>query len=186
MFSITRAIPKARPCPQLWCRQMPLIICPPLRSFSVMTQHASPKITTHFGKDCSPPRAGVPYSPAAKAGGFVFVSGQVAANPKGEYLPTHTSVMEKSHRMIQNVKSVLEASGSSLDKVVKANVRYTHFYHVSAVLTDQIIFVHLDRDYDEFNKVYQEYFPHNPARTSIEVSGLPKPADLEIEVIALA
>ncbi|KAI9933692.1 hypothetical protein ASPWEDRAFT_179638 [Aspergillus wentii DTO 134E9] len=170
MFSITRAIPKARPCPQLWCRQMPLIICPPLRSFSVMTQHASPKITTHFGKDCSPPRAGVPYSPAAKAGGFVFVSGQVAANPKGEYLPTHTSVMEKSHRMIQNVKSVLEASGSSLDKVVKAN----------------IIFVHLDRDYDEFNKVYQEYFPHNPARTSIEVSGLPKPADLEIEVIALA
>lgn len=54
------------------------------------------------------------------------------------------------------------------------------------MLTSQIIFVHLDRDYEEFNEVYKQYFPHNPARTSVEVSGLPKPADLEIEVIALA
>lgn len=61
-------------------------------------------------------------SPAAKANGFVFVSGQVAANSKGEYLPASTSVTEKTHKMIQNVKSILEASGSSLDQVVKANV----------------------------------------------------------------
>lgn len=54
------------------------------------------------------------------------------------------------------------------------------------MLTSQIIFVYLDRDYEEFNEVYKQYFPHNPARTSVEVSGLPKPADLEIEVIALA
>ncbi|KAJ5956054.1 YjgF/Yer057p/UK114 family [Penicillium viridicatum] len=120
---------------------------------------------------------GVLLSPAAKGNGFVFVSGLVAADSNGKYLPVVASVTEKTHQMIQNVKSILESSGSSLDQVIKSN---------ECMLTSQIIFVHLDRDYEEFNEVYKQYFPHNPARTSVEVSGLPKPADLEIEVIALA
>ncbi|KGO61971.1 YjgF/Yer057p/UK114 family [Penicillium expansum] len=127
------------------------------------------KISDH-GSDSDIDRSYMKDSPAAKGNGFVFVSGQVAADSNGTYLPVEASVTEKTHKMIQNVKSILESSGSSLDQVIKAN----------------IIFVHLDRDYEEFNEVYKQYFPHNPARTSVEVSGLPKPADLEIEVIALA
>ncbi|KAE8374899.1 Endoribonuclease L-PSP/chorismate mutase-like protein [Aspergillus bertholletiae] len=142
----------------------------PTRPFSAIQQlTAVGKITTHHGQNCSPPRAGVPYSPAAKANGLVWVSGQVAADATGKYLDNSLSVTEKSHRMMQNVKAVLEGAGSSLDKVVKANV----------------IFTKIDDDYEEFNEVYKQYITHNPARTSIEVSGLPKPADIEIEVVAL-
>ncbi|KAE8137990.1 Endoribonuclease L-PSP/chorismate mutase-like protein [Aspergillus pseudotamarii] len=141
------------------------------RSFSSTRQLSEAgKITTHHGQNCSPPRAGVPYSPAAKANGLVWVSGQVAADATGKYLDNGLSVTEKSHRMMQNVKAVLEGAGSSLDKVVKAN----------------IIFTKIDDDYEEFNEVYKQYITHNPARTSVEVSGLPKPADIEIEVVALA
>jgi 2-iminobutanoate/2-iminopropanoate deaminase len=64
-------------------------------------------------------------SPAAKANGFVFVSGQVAADHTGKYPPVEASVTEKSHKVIQNVKSILEASGSCLENVVKANVTET-------------------------------------------------------------
>ncbi|KAJ5603864.1 hypothetical protein N7537_006820 [Penicillium hordei] len=167
MFKFSRVIPRARSCSyQSWCCGNRIGSLAQGKSYS-----SSSKITTHFGgKGCAPPRSGVPYSPAAKGNGFVFVSGQVAADGNGKYLPVEASVTEKTHKMIQNVKSILESSGSSLDQVIKAN----------------IIFVHLDRDYEEFNEVYKQYFPHNPARTSVEVSGLPKPADLEIEVIALA
>ncbi|OQD60283.1 hypothetical protein PENPOL_c025G05613 [Penicillium polonicum] len=167
MLKFGRVIPQVRSCSyQQWrCGNM-------IGSLAQGKPYSSSsKVTTHFGgKGCAPPRSGVPYSPAAKGNGFVFVSGQVAADSNGKYLPVEASVTEKTHQMIQNVKSILESSGSSLDQVIKSN----------------IIFVHLDRDYEEFNEVYKQYFPHNPARTSVEVSGLPKPADLEIEVIALA
>ncbi|KAE8369758.1 Endoribonuclease L-PSP/chorismate mutase-like protein [Aspergillus caelatus] len=168
-----------RPIPKTWQRGTRLLNRPTVfiagghltRSFSSTRRlSAAGTITTHHGQNCSPPRAGVPYSPAAKANGLVWVSGQVAADATGKYLDNDLSVTEKSHRMMQNVKAVLEGAGSSLDKVVKAN----------------IIFTKIDDDYEEFNEVYKQYITHNPARTSVEVSGLPKPADIEIEVVALA
>ncbi|KAE8166821.1 Endoribonuclease L-PSP/chorismate mutase-like protein [Aspergillus tamarii] len=140
------------------------------RSFSSTRQlSAAANITTHYGQNCSPPRAGV-RPQQKKANGHVWVSRQVAADATGKYLDNNLSVTEKSHRMMQNVKAVLERTGSSLDKVVKAN----------AISTKN------DDDYEEFNEVYRQYTMHNPARTSVEVSGLPKPADIETEAVALA
>ncbi|OQE29286.1 hypothetical protein PENFLA_c004G09026 [Penicillium flavigenum] len=133
--------------------------------YIIFTRKAIPivfNITTHsWVKGCARCWPGVLYtvhSPTAKGNGFVFVSGQVPVDSNGKYLPVESSVTKKTHQIIQNVSNILGASGSSLDQAIKANV----------------YFVQLDRD-----------FPRNPARSSVEVSGLPKPADLEIEAIAL-
>ncbi|KZN85173.1 hypothetical protein EN45_093450 [Penicillium chrysogenum] len=83
---------------------------------------------------------------------------QVSADSNGKYLPVESPVTKKTHQIIRNVSGILGASGTSLDQVTKANV----------------YFVQLDRN------IYR-----NPARSSVEVNGLPKPADLETEVIAL-
>ncbi|KAJ5277364.1 hypothetical protein N7524_003517 [Penicillium chrysogenum] len=81
-------------------------------------------------------RAGVPYvhipkniftnvrSPTARGIGFVFVSGQVPVDSNGKYLPVESSVTKKTHQVIQNVSSILGASGTSLDQVSKANVYF--------------------------------------------------------------
>ncbi|RDW77515.1 hypothetical protein BP6252_05568 [Coleophoma cylindrospora] len=139
-------------------------------TLSVSSKVASAQENIWPKKEGAPPRAGVPYSPATKAGGFIFISGQTSVKEDGDYLSVESSVTEKAHRMCQNARAILESAGSSTEKVVNVKVYFTN----------------IDQDYDEFNKVYAEYFPHNPSRTSVEVTGLPKPADLEIDVIALA
>jgi len=109
-----------------------------------------------------------PYSQALVAGGFVFCSGQIALDPSSGAL-VEGGIREQTRRVLSNLKEVLEAAGSGLNKVVKVN----------AYLSDL-------GEFQAFNEVYQEFFrPPYPARTTVEVKGLPRGAKVEIDVIAL-
>ena len=110
-----------------------------------------------------------PYSQAVRAGPFLFISGQGPVDPKkGKILVN--DVVGQTRQALENVKAILEESGSSLDKVVKANV----------YLSD------ID-DFSAMNEVYSEYFKANPpARTTIEASRLPFDILVEIDVVALS
>jgi 2-iminobutanoate/2-iminopropanoate deaminase len=114
------------------------------------------------------PKAIGPYSQAVKANGFVFVSGQVAIDPKTQQV-IEGAIVPQTERVMENLKGIVEASGSSLDKVVKTTV----------FLADM-------NDFAAMNEVYARYFPANPpARATVQVSRLPKDVRVEIEVIAL-
>jgi 2-iminobutanoate/2-iminopropanoate deaminase len=109
-----------------------------------------------------------PYSQAIKANGFLFASGQVAIDPKtNEFIGG--DIKQQTERVLENVKGVLEASGSNLHHVVKTTV----------FLKDM-------NDFAAMNEVYGRYFTSAPpARSTVAAAGLPKNALLEIEVIAL-
>lgn len=115
------------------------------------------------------PAAVGPYSQAVKTGGFVFCAGQIPLDPMtGEIVPG--DVTAQTERVLQNVKSVLAAAGSSLGQVVKTTV-----------------FLQDLGDFAAMNAVYARHFPDNPpARSTIQVAGLPKGALVEIEVLATA
>jgi len=112
------------------------------------------------------PKAIGPYSQAIKAGGFVFCSGQIAIDPKtNEFKPG--TIIEETTRVIENLKAVLEQAHSGLEKTIK----------VTVYLPDI-------ENFTEMNKVYENYFVNKPARSTVEVSKLPKGAKIEIDVIA--
>ena len=113
------------------------------------------------------PKAIGPYSQAVKTGTLVFVSGQIPIDPvSGSTL--RTGVESQTKRSLDNLKAVLEASGSSLEKVVKTTV-----------------FLKSMDDFKFMNAVYEKYFPGNyPARSTVQVAGLPKDVDVEIEAVA--
>jgi 2-iminobutanoate/2-iminopropanoate deaminase len=95
-----------------------------------------------------PPPAG-PYSHAVVAGGFVFVSGQGPVDPETGTMPD--AFTDQVRQTLSNVRTILEAAGSSLEDVVKVN----------AYITDLTRFA-------EFNEVYREFFTHEPpARTTV-------------------
>lgn len=114
------------------------------------------------------PGAVGPYSQAVKAGNLVFASGQIPLDPStGELVSS--DVKKATERSLENVKAILEAAGTCLDKVVKTTV-----------------FVKNMSDFAAVNEVYAKYFDKDmPARSCVEVK-LPKDALVEIEVIALA
>lgn len=108
------------------------------------------------------------YSQAIKAGGFVFVSGQLALDPAtGQFI--EGGVAEQTDQVMKNLAAILEAAGSSLDLVVKTTVFIA--------------------DMDEFgamNEVYGKFFTvAPPARATIQAGRLPRDARVEIEVVAL-
>ncbi|KAJ3544820.1 hypothetical protein NM208_g2843 [Fusarium decemcellulare] len=107
-----------------------------------------------------------PYSQAIKANGFVFLCGQVPADPSGKLV--EGTVAEKAHRMCQNTQAVLKAAGSSLDKVVKV-----------------IVYFRNADDLKDLNEVYAQFFPHKPARSAIETSMIPGGASFELDITAL-
>ena len=114
------------------------------------------------------PRAIGPYSQAVRAGGFLFLSGQIPLNPVSMELVTG-DVKVQTRRVIENLKAVLEAAGSSLDKVVKTTV----------YLADL-------NDFEEMNGAYGRYFTGDPpARATVGVARLPKGAVLEIDAVAI-
>ena len=115
------------------------------------------------------PKAIGPYSQAIKVNGLVFCSGQVALDPAtGQVIAG--GIREQTERVMQNLKAVLEAAGSSLDQAVKTTV----------FLADLA-------DFDEMNKVYGGFFNEPPpARSTIQASRLPKDVRIEVDVIALA
>ena len=107
----------------------------------------------------------LPFSPAVRAGDFVYVSGQVAMNERGEIEPG--GIEAQTRRTMENVKKVLAMAGCSFDDVVKAN----------CWLDDT-------RDFWTFNRVYAEYFPNGgPARSTVR-SQLMVDAKVEVDVIA--
>lgn len=112
------------------------------------------------------PQAIGPYSQGIKIGNMVFTSGQIPLNTETGELVTEIKAATK--QSLENVKGVLEAAGSSLDKVVKVGV-----------------FVKDMNDFAAVNEVYAEYFKENPpARSCVEVARLPKDSIIEIEAIA--
>jgi 2-iminobutanoate/2-iminopropanoate deaminase len=115
------------------------------------------------------PKAIGPYSQAIKANGFIFVSGQTAFDPaSGQAIEGETA--KQTECTLENVKAILQAAGSSLDRVVKVGV----------FLKDM-------NDFTAMNEVYALYFPANPpARTTVEVARLPGDFLVEMDVIALA
>lgn len=115
------------------------------------------------------PFQGAPYSQAIKAGGLLFVSGQVALQP-GASEPVSDTIGEQTGQVFANLRAILEAAGSGLDRIVKTTV----------YLTDL-------GDFQAMNEVYKQYVGElPPARATIEVSKLPAGSLVEIEAIALA
>ncbi|CCD22413.1 isoleucine biosynthesis protein MMF1 NDAI_0A02550 [Naumovozyma dairenensis CBS 421] len=113
------------------------------------------------------PPAAASYSQAMKANNFVYVSGQIPYTPENK--PVEGSISDKAEQVFQNVRNILEASNSSLDKIVKVNV-----------------FLADINNFKEFNGVYAKYFnTHKPARSCVAVKALPLNVDLEVEVIAV-
>ena len=114
------------------------------------------------------PKAGGPYSPAVKVNGFVFLSGQIPADPQTGALVTG-SIHEQATRVIENLKLVLEAAGLTLGDVVKTTV----------FLKDM-------NNFAKMNETYGQLFgPNPPARTTVEVARLPRDVGIEIEAIAI-
>jgi 2-iminobutanoate/2-iminopropanoate deaminase len=110
-----------------------------------------------------------PYSQAVLLNGTLYLSGQIAIDPATNAMVTG-SIEEETEQVLINLKNVLESAGSSLDKVLKT----------TCYLTDI-------NDFPRFNAVYEKYFKDSkPARSTVEVSKLPKGALVEIDVIAYA
>ena len=113
------------------------------------------------------PRAIGPYSQAVAHNGLLYLSGQIALDPATGQL-IEGDVAAQTERVLENLKAVLEAAGSSLGRVLKTTV----------YLKDLGEFVGM-------NEVYGRYFPENPpARATVEVARLPRDARVEIEAVA--
>ena len=114
------------------------------------------------------PFQGAPYSQAIAAGGFVFVSGQLALKP-GDSAPSG-AIEEQTEQVFANLRAILEEAGSGLDRLVKTTV-----------------FLQNLGDFQGMNSVYARHVGDNPpARSTVEVAKLPSGALVEIEAIALA
>lgn len=114
------------------------------------------------------PSAIGPYSQAVKVNGMVYTSGQIALTPEGEMCENDVVVQTK--QVLANLKAVLEAAGSGLDKVIKTT-----------------IFLDNMDDFATVNAIYAEAFgEHKPARSTVAVKTLPKNALVEIDAIAPA
>ncbi len=109
-----------------------------------------------------------PYSQAVKAGGFLFVSGQIAFEPStGELVLS--SIEAETERVMENLKAILLNAGIGFENIVKTSI----------FLSDM-------KDFAEVNKVYGRYFTDNfPARETVQVAGLPRGVNVEISVVAL-
>ena len=108
-----------------------------------------------------------PYNQAVKSGNFLFVSGQVALKPGTNDL-ANTDIIEETHQVLQNLKSILAEAGMDFSSIVKTTI----------FLSDMELF-------SRVNEIYAKYFDGGfPARETVAVKGLPKNANVEISAIA--
>ncbi len=112
------------------------------------------------------PNAIGPYSQAVKANGLLFTSGQIAINPATNEVEAKT-IDEQTTQVCENLKAVVEAAGTTMDKVVKT-----------------VCFLADINDFTKFNEIYGTYFISKPARSCVAVKDLPKGVLCEIELIA--
>ena len=111
------------------------------------------------------PAAIGPYSQAKISGGFLFASGQIPLDASGNMV--EGGITEQTKQVIQNIAAVLEAAGSDFTKVVKASCFSTDLGNFAA-----------------FNEIYAQYFTDKPARSTFQISALPRGALVEIEIVA--
>ncbi len=110
-----------------------------------------------------------PYSQAIRAGGFLFLSGQIPIDPATGAIVAG-DIADQTRQVLKNLSAVLEAAGSNLSKVVKTS-----------------IFLKSLDDFTRFNSVYAEYLGETrPARSTVQAARLPREVLVEIEAIALA
>lgn len=114
------------------------------------------------------PAAIGPYSQAIEVNGMIYTSGMIPINPESGELVTGT-VEEQAKQALSNLKTLVEASGSSMDKVVKT-----------------VVFIKNMDDFGKINEIYETFFtaPY-PARSCVEVARLPKDVAIEVEAIAI-
>ena len=108
-----------------------------------------------------------PYSQAIVTGGMVYTSGQIAIDPATGNM-VEGGIVEQTEQVCKNVKALLEAAGTSIDKVVKT----------TCFLADMA-------DFAAFNEVYAKYFTGKPARSCVAVKTLPKGALAEIDTVGV-
>ena len=109
-----------------------------------------------------------PYSQAVKAGGFLFISGQVAIDPSTNELITE-NVKDEAHQVMKNIDAIFKASGLTFQHVVKTSI----------FLSDMSLFA-------EVNEIYASYFDGDfPARETVAVKTLPKNVNVEISITAV-
>lgn len=108
-----------------------------------------------------------PYSQAIVTGGMVYTSGQIAIDPATGNM-VEGGIAEQTEQVCKNVKALLEAAGTSIDKVVKT----------TCFLADMA-------DFAAFNEVYAKYFTGKPARSCVAVKTLPKGALAEIDTVGV-
>lgn len=113
------------------------------------------------------PKAIGPYEQAIKIGDFIYTAGQIPIDPKTGDLVAG-AIAEQTRQVLENLKAVLEAAGSSLDKAIKATV-----------------FLKNLSDFAALNEVYGEYLGKaKPARSTVAVADLPRGALVEIDLVA--
>lgn len=113
------------------------------------------------------PKAIGPYSHAIQSGNFIFCSGQTPLNPATMQIEGAT-VSEQTTRVLTNLEVILRAAGTDRTHILKTSVFLKNF-----------------ADFEKMNKAYEEFFgEHKPARTTVEVSRLPREALVEIECVA--
>lgn len=113
------------------------------------------------------PQAIGPYSQAKIVGNLVFTSGQIAINPATSEVE-ETTIEGQTKQVCENIKNLLEASGSDMENVIKT-----------------VCFLKNMEDFAAFNAVYAEYFTSKPARSCVAAKQLPKDVLVEVETIAL-
>ena len=119
------------------------------------------KITTEKA-----PGAIGPYSQAVASGNFVFTSGQIAIDPSTNQM-AEDDIEKQTLQVLENLKNILLAAGSSLEKAVK----------VTVYLADI-------NDFAKMNAIYEKYFTQKPSRSTVQAAKLPKNARIEIDVVA--
>ena len=107
-----------------------------------------------------------PYSQAVKANGMLFTSGQIPINPETNNVEAVT-IEQQTEQVCKNLKAVVEAAGTSMEKVIKT-----------------VCFLADINDFAAFNEVYAKYFVSKPARSCVAVKDLPKGVKCEVELIA--
>ncbi|MCM8760511.1 MAG: RidA family protein [Candidatus Omnitrophica bacterium] len=108
-----------------------------------------------------------PYSQAVVAGNLVFLSGQIAIDPATNQM-VKGDITVQTHQVIQNIIAILKEAGCSIEDIVKTTVYLKDI-----------------NDFDKMNLVYASFLKHKPARSTVEVSNLPKGALIEIDCIAV-
>jgi 2-iminobutanoate/2-iminopropanoate deaminase len=132
-----------------------------------MTNYQEDRVIEIVATDRGPKAIG-PYSQAVRANGFVFLSGQIPIDPKTQQIVEGEAAIQ-TERVLENLKAVVEAAGSSLQRAVKTTV----------FLADM-------NDFAAMNEVYARYFAeHPPARSTVEVARLPRNVRVEIDLVAL-